>query len=131
MKRVKDSIRKNQKSFGFALKGIRFLILKENNTRYHMIAGIGVVITGFYLKLNVIEWSILTSLIGLIFMAEAFNTAIEKLSDKVEPNQNEDIGLIKDISAGAVLIVSIATAVIGVLLIGSKLLMLLLPLINS
>jgi diacylglycerol kinase len=53
---------------------------------------------------------------GLVMGFEALNTSIEKLCDFVEPNKNEKIKLIKDISAAAVLIVSIFSGIIGVII---------------
>ena len=53
--------------------------------------------------------------IGIVIASEAFNTAIEKLSDEVCSSQNERIGLVKNVAAGAVLICAIAAAVIGLM----------------
>jgi diacylglycerol kinase (ATP) len=40
-------------------------------------------------------------IIGLVLVAEALNTAIEKVADFVHPDYHEKIGFIKDIAAGA------------------------------
>lgn len=47
---------------------------------------------------------------------EALNTAIEKLSDIVSPEKDDRIRIVKDISAGAVLISSIVAVVIGLII---------------
>jgi diacylglycerol kinase (ATP) len=50
-----------------------------------------------------------------VLSAEIFNTAIEKICDIIQPDFDERIGFIKDIAAGAVVLIAIASAVIGVL----------------
>jgi diacylglycerol kinase (ATP) len=64
---------------------------------------------------------LLTLAIGAVWTAEAFNSSIEFLVDLVHPEWHEHAGRIKDLSAGAVLLISIASAVIGILIFGSKL----------
>ena len=50
--------------------------------------------------------------IGLVISIEGVNTAIEKLSDFIHPNHNPKIGIIKDVSAGAVFIAATCAFVI-------------------
>ena len=57
-----------------------------------------------------------TLAIGLVISIEAVNTTIEKLSDFIHPNQNPKIGVIKDISAGAVFIAATCAFVIGLII---------------
>jgi diacylglycerol kinase (ATP) len=59
--------------------------------------------------------------IGLVFAAEAFNTAIELLVDKISPDYDEKAGLIKDVAAGAVLFTAIAAAAVGIIVFVPKL----------
>ena len=63
-----------------------------------------------------IEWCILILCIGVVLAAEAINTAIEKLSDHVSPEYSPFIKDAKDLAAGAVLNLSVASAIIGVLI---------------
>ena len=51
----------------------------------------------------------------LVLIAETINTAIEKICDFVEPNFNKKIGIIKDISAGAVILATLLSIIVGVL----------------
>ena len=121
MKIIKNSIVKNLHSFQFAVRGLGFIIRHENNIKYQILAGIIVVIAGVYFGLNLMEWVAITIAIGLVLMAESFNTAIEVLLDIVHPDYHKKVGLVKDISAGAVLLISIAAAIIGVIIFGPKL----------
>ncbi|MBS2100963.1 diacylglycerol kinase family protein [Carboxylicivirga linearis] len=109
------SIKRRMKSFAFAFNGIKDLVLKEHNARIHVLALICTVILGILLKLELIEWILITIVSGGVFISELFNTAIEQIADFIEPNINPRIGLIKDYSAGAVLISSIVSVIVGCL----------------
>jgi len=121
MRKLKNSIRKCIVSFGYAFKGIAYLLKNENNIWYQLIAGAIVIGLGGYLEVTLSEWIILIILIGLVLMAEAFNTAIEKLCDIVHPSRHPKIGVVKDLAAGAVLLISITAGFIGVIIFGNKL----------
>jgi diacylglycerol kinase (ATP) len=49
-----------------------------------------------------------------------FNTAIEILSDKVDSNEDDRIRLVKDISAGAVLISTLLSVIVGLIIFSKK-----------
>jgi diacylglycerol kinase (ATP) len=59
--------------------------------------------------------------IALVWVAEAFNSALEALADAVHPNRDPRVGRSKDLAAGAVLVAAIASAVIGALVFGPRL----------
>lgn len=109
------------RSFRFAGQGIADLFRYENNARVHLLAAIGVIGVCFWLNLNQTEWAIVLTQIGLVWAAEGFNTAIEKLCDLVSPGYHPQVKAIKDLSAGAVLLVVLVAVVVGSLLIGTKL----------
>jgi diacylglycerol kinase len=104
---------KTLRSFGFAIKGIWLVFRNENNARIHFLATIAVLCAGFCFNLRPKEWLGLLLAISLVWICEAFNTALEKLVNLVHPDHGKEAGEIKDIAAGAVLIAaifSIATA---------------------
>ena len=68
-----------------------------------------------YFKLNSTDVALILLVCFLVLIAETINTAIEKICDFVEPNFNEKIGLIKDISAGAVILATLLSIIVGVL----------------
>ena len=74
-----------------------------------------VVIAGILFRITLMEWVAVIFAIGLVLAAEAFNSSIERISDVVQPEKDERIRDVKDISAGAVLLCAITTAVIGVM----------------
>jgi len=103
------------RSFGFALKGLLYAIKTEGNARVHLLASVLVVVLGFGFEVTRLEWAALAAAMGLVWLAELLNTALESLCDVVEPERSEAIGRIKDVSAAAVLMAAIAAAVIGTL----------------
>lgn len=68
-----------------------------------------------YFKLNSTDVALILLVCFLVLIAETLNTAIEKICDFVEPNFNKKIGLIKDISAGAVILATLLSIIVGVL----------------
>ena len=107
------SIRKRILSFKYALDGIIYLIKSQHNAWIHLFAAIAVIISGLYFSISKTEWVLLTLTIGVVFTAEAFNTAIEMIMDKISPDYDKTAGRIKDIAAGAVLIAAIAAVIVG------------------
>ena len=71
---------------------------------------------GFYFEISDTEWILQILAIGLVLGIEGLNTAVEKIADFVQPEFDEKIGFIKDISAGAVMLVSIAASVVGLII---------------
>ena len=94
---------------------------RENNFRYHILATLGALATGWLTAFTLTEWCIVLMLIGMVYASEIFNTAIEKLMDKLHPGLDPDVGIIKDLAAGAVLVSSITAAVVGSIILLGKL----------
>lgn len=115
------------RSFRFAGQGILDLFRFENNAKVHLLVAILVVGTGFVLSLSPVEWAIILTQIGLVWAAEAFNTAIEKLCDFVSPGLHPQIKAIKDLSSGAVLILTIVAVLVGLIILGGHLLTFIYP----
>lgn len=101
------------KSFYFAFNGIRYTWSNGLNFKIQCIIAFFTLLFGFYLKLSWGSICILLLCISIILSLEMINTAIEKLCDFVSLENNPKIGLIKDISAGAVLVASIIVLLIG------------------
>ena len=109
----KFSISKRLKSFTYAGKGLKSFIRKEHNAWIHAIATVLVIVMGIVFGISQMEWVAIILCIGVVFAAEAFNTAIERLVNLVSPEHNPIAGDVKDIAAGAVLICAIAAAIVG------------------
>ena len=75
-----------------------------------------VIIAGIILKINKSEWIICIILFAIVIGSELFNTSIETIVDMVMPEKNEKAKIAKDVSAGAVLVVAIGAAIIGLVI---------------
>jgi diacylglycerol kinase len=108
--------------FGFAcaFKGIFILFKTQRNARIHLLAAILVTTAGFIFSLTPLEWGLVVLAMGVVLAAEAFNTAIELLTDKISPEYDKTAGAIKDVAAGAVLLAAIAAAITGIIIIAQK-----------
>lgn len=76
-------------------------------------------VTWFALKfyeLSRAEWAVLLLTFAAVISAELFNTAVERLCDKVCLKKDELIKLCKDCAAGAVLVCAIFAVIIGTVL---------------
>jgi diacylglycerol kinase len=110
------SIRDRLKSFTYAFQGWKVLIENEHNARIHLVAAILAIIAGFALKISLMEWIVIALCIGLVFAAEAFNSALEYICNFVSPQYHELIKKIKDLSALAVLFIAAAAFISGLLI---------------
>ena len=110
------------RSFQSALSGLASMLRGEPNARIHLAAAVGVVLAGYWLEVSRLEWCWLVAAIAAVFAAEALNTALESLADALHPDPHPGVGRAKDAAAGAVLVVAIAAAMIGLLVLGPHLL---------
>ena len=110
------SICQRTKSIALALKGILYAFKTQHNIWIHIFVMVFVITAGFIFRLNLIEWGLIVFAIGIVLVSELINTAIESLVDFISPNYNKNVGLIKDVAAGAVLISAITSVVIGLII---------------
>ncbi len=122
MKKKKFSLKARAKSFRYAFSGIYTLIKNEHNARIHLCVTIGVLFSGFFFELSAAEWINLIFAIGLVFSAEAINSAIEYLSDLVTPEYHPLVKKAKEVAAAAELLTAIAAALIGLIIFIPKIL---------
>lgn len=104
------------KSFRNAVNGIINTIPTERNLKIQVMVMIFVIAVGLIVRLSNFEWIICIILFGLILSAELFNTALEKTLDYINEDYSNEIKFIKDASAGAVLVLAIASAIIGLII---------------
>jgi len=118
-------LRPLKESFSFAIKGIIYLFLFHRNMRIIFLLGIASFLLGIYFKLKAFEFMILCVTISIVFLAEMFNSAIELIIDMFMDKYHTLIKIIKDISAGVVLIASISALIIAYFLFFKRILNLL------
>lgn len=122
MKNDGFTVKKRLRSFKFASNGIRLLIAHEHNAWIHCFAAVCVILAGCWLGLSKIEWIAVVFAIAMVLAAEAVNSSIEALADLVSPDYNEAIKRTKDLAAGAVLILAIGAAIVGLIIFIPKIL---------
>jgi diacylglycerol kinase (ATP) len=115
-------LRARAQSFVDAGRGVASLLTREPNARIHAFATVAVVALGAWLDLAAAEWCWIALAIGLVWVAESLNSALEALADAVQPQRDARVGRAKDLAAGGVLLAAIAAAVIGALIFGPRLL---------
>lgn len=103
------------RSFWNAFIGLFNLLKSERNFQIEVFALVSNLFLIVTLKLNYVDASIVILTCFVVLSAEIFNTAIEKVCDIIQPNFDERIKFIKDISAGAVLILVMASVFVGIL----------------
>ena len=108
-------------SFKYAFEGILQTYVGEQNLKIHTVIAILVIIFGFILKISYTEWLVCLVLIGLVLMAEFFNTSIEYLVDLVSPEIHPLAKATKDTASAGVLMMAIISAIIGLIIFVPKL----------
>ncbi|MDQ2747119.1 MAG: diacylglycerol kinase family protein [Acidobacteriota bacterium] len=103
-------------SFKFAFRGIATLIRSQQNAWIHALATVAVVVLGVVCSLTRFEWCWIVLAAASVWTAEAFNTALEFLTDLASPEIHPLAAKTKDVAAGAVLIAAIGAALIGCLI---------------
>src|ERR1700754_1237215 len=94
------------RGFGYAFNGVRHAAATQLNFRVQLVAAVVAVLLGYIFHISAGEWLWITLCIAMVLAAELFNTAIEFLTDLVSPEYNKKAGLVKDMSAGAVLVLA-------------------------
>ena len=107
-------------SFRYAAAGVVQLVA-EPNARIHLVAVVLVCAFATWLDVDREGWALLVLAMGLVLAVEALNTALESLADRVAPEEHPLVGRAKDLGAGAVLLASIAAAIVGFVVMGPPL----------
>ena len=100
-------------SLNDAVEGIIYVIKNERNMRVHFLLGFLVLVAAILAGVSRIEWIILWTIISLVWVMEMINTVIEEMVDLVEPFFHPNVRLIKDVSAGFVLVAAINAIIVG------------------
>jgi diacylglycerol kinase len=109
-------------AFKYAFSGWWYVIRTQRNAWIHATASIAVLGLSLWLGLTVTEWVFIIIAIAFVWTAEFINTALEAVVDLATKEQHPLAKVGKDVGAAAVLIASLTSIVIGVLVLGPKLL---------
>lgn len=108
-------------SFRFAFSGLWYVLRTQRNVRVHLMIAIGVTGLGLWLGLSLTQWAILTLTVGFVLVSEVLNTVAETLVDLVSPGFHPLAKVVKDVTAGAVLLAAIISVIVGLLVLGMPL----------
>jgi len=103
-------------SFACAFRGIASLLHSEVHARIHLVATIVAIALGWWFAITPGEWLAVVLAIGLVWVAEALNTAIEYVADLAHPDEHPEVKKLKDLAAAAVLFASIVALVVGLII---------------
>ena len=102
------------KSVQHALRGMSVVFWAEQSFRIQVYISLFVVAAGIVFQVKTYEWILLVLLIGSVLTLELVNSIFERIVDSFKPRIHPMVKDIKDIMAGAVLIVSVISAVVGI-----------------
>jgi diacylglycerol kinase len=99
--------------FRCAFRGLKLGIRGHSSFFVHFFVAALVVVAAVVLHCGVLEWCVLLGCIGLVMTAELFNSALETLFGGLDEATKERVWPCLDVAAGAVLLASLVSAVIG------------------
>lgn len=103
-------------SFKFAWQGFKALLRYEHNARIHVVAAVAVIIAGVLFRISAMEWIAVMLCIGMVISAEALNSSVEALADRITEDHDPLIGRAKDFGATAVTILALASVAVGLII---------------
>jgi diacylglycerol kinase len=116
-----EYLKSRLRSILIAFEGVKHVLISQQNARIHAGFTLGVILLGILLDISRWEWMVLLLVIGLVWSAEFFNTAIELVTDHISPEEDPAVKIIKDVSAGGVLITAIISILVGIMMFGPRL----------
>jgi diacylglycerol kinase len=100
----------------FALQGIKQFFSRDRNGKIQIVIGITAIVLGFTVSLTSFQWLLVLFCIGLVISLEMINSAIERYCDLVTTDFHPGIKTIKDVAAGAVLVASLMSLIVGLII---------------
>jgi diacylglycerol kinase len=108
--------KRHARSFKYAFSGLFHTLLNEPNFRIQLIIVAAFIYLGFKYQISNLEWAIMTISMGLLLSAEMVNTVVENFLDAFVTDENDGVRIVKDISAGFVLITAITALIVFILI---------------
>ena len=100
--------------FGYAFRGLRRAFRTQHSFAIHLLIACVVVAAAAVLRVTTIEWGLIVAAIGMVLVAETFNTAIESLARAVHTQFHPRLRDALDIASAAVLLAAGTAVVIGI-----------------
>jgi diacylglycerol kinase len=109
-------------SLGYALAGWLYMLRHQKNTRIMSVASVLVFVMALWLQIDTTGWAILILAVTVVWMAEFLNAAVEAVVNLTSPDFHPMAKVAKDVAAASVLLGAVASALIGLLILGPPLL---------
>lgn len=109
-------------SLGYALAGWLYMLRHQKNTRIMSVASLLVFVVALWLQIDTTGWAILILAVTVVWMAEFLNAAVEAVVNLASPDFHPMAKVAKDVAAASVLLGVVASALIGLLILGPPLL---------
>lgn len=103
------------KSFLNSVHGVFWMLKSERNFQLEILGLIANLFLIVFLKLNPTDAALILIVSFAVLSSEILNTAVEKICDVIQPEFDERIKIIKDIAAGAVVLMAFAAICTGIL----------------
>ena len=107
--------------FADAFRGFFLSVTTQSSFAAHLPVAAAAVAAGLWLGLSLVEWGLVALAIGLVVMAEVFNTSLEALAKAVGTYPDDGIRDALDLASGGVLVAVLTAITIGLLVLGPKL----------
>lgn len=102
-------------AFRCAAAGVAYAFRSQRNLKIQVILGLAAVAAGFALGISRVDWLAIVLCIIVVSVAEVVNTAIESAVDLASPEWHELARAAKDAAAGAVLLASAGSVIVGLI----------------
>ena len=109
-------------SLGYASAGWLYMLRRQKNTRIQAVASLGAMALSLWLQIDLLSWALIILAITIVWMAEFLNAAVEAAVNLATTEVHPMAKVGKDVAAAAVLLGVVASAIIGLLVLGPPLL---------
>ncbi len=107
--------------FGDAFRGVALGMRGQASFGVHLVCAVGVIVAAAFLRASLSEWCLLLLCITVVFTAEMFNSALEYIAKAIDRRENELLAAALDIASAAVLLAALGAAVVGVIVLLTRL----------
>lgn len=108
-------------SFRHAFRGLRMVVSRERNAKIHVAAAAVAVVAAIILRISLSELALIIAVIAMVFFAEVVNTAIERTLDTMSRDNHQVVKVVKDMTAGGVLVTAMAAVIVAICIFGPAL----------
>lgn len=114
-----------REKFQDAGRGVLLSVREQSSFRVHLTAALLVIVAAALLRCDPLEWALLILSMGTVIAAEIFNSSLETLFHALDEGTKQRMTGCLDRAAGAVLVTAIMASLVGIMVLGRKLLQML------